>query len=272
LNRIRKLGCIAIACAGCLPQAAVSAFAQGTPGNVPPANQKPTDASSTDSSSPSSAPPHPANQAPAASQNAAETDFRCPRAADPRRRSNGCNQASFEWDQTLTLARGWEHVRKELKLIGITPTASYVGALQTNVTGGQDHVWSYAGQFTLGLSADFEELLRLKGLSAYVSFSWGTGSNLADTIRSSILPSTLYAPSYYLGEMYLQESLLQKRLTILAGRMAASDSFGALPAFTNYVTYGINPNLAPLTTNDDTFSGPPPGSQWGAQLAYLVTP
>jgi carbohydrate-selective porin OprB len=201
---------------------------------------------------------------------ASEADFKCKNPADPRRRRGECNDQVFTADETL--AKGWDRIRRQMQRIGLTPTASYTGALQTNVTGGNDRVYSYAGILSIGLSADFEELLRAKGLSAYVGFSWGTGSNLADPLNATILTSGLYAPSYYLGEMYLQQKLLQQKLTVLAGRLAASYAFADLPVFANYVTYGINPNPFSLGANDVTFFGPPPGTEWGVQASYLPTP
>jgi hypothetical protein len=159
-----------------------------------------------------------------------------------------------------------------MQRIGITPTASYVGVLQTNATGGRDQVWSYAGQLSLAFSVDFNELIKTPGLSAYLGISWGTGSSLASTLDSPILTSGLYAPSFYLGEMYLQQRLVRQKVTVLAGRLAAANTFAALPVFANYVNYGINPNPFSLGANDITFFGPPTGTEWGAQATYAVTP
>ncbi|HEX8818045.1 MAG TPA: carbohydrate porin [Terriglobales bacterium] len=209
-----------------------------------------------------------ANQS--ANQTNAEASFKCKNPADPRRRRGECNDQEFTLDETL--ARGWNELRREMQRIGITPTASYTGALQTNATGGHDQVWSYAGLLSLGFSADFEELLRAKGLSAYVGFSWGTGSYLSGSLNATIPTSGLYAPTYYLGEMYLQQKLLKQKLIILAGRIAASYGFASLPVYANYVTYGINPDPFSLGANDVTFYGPPPGIEWGAQISYLATP
>jgi len=205
-----------------------------------------------------------------ASQTSPDPTFKCRRPADPRRRQTGCNEHEFTVDETL--AGGWGKVRQAMQRIGITPTASYVGGLQTNVTGSRDQAWSYAGQLSLGFSADLGELIRARGLSAYVGISWGTGSNLAGSIDSVIATSGLYAPSFYLGEMYLQQKLMKDKVTVLAGRLAAGNTFAQLPVFANYVNYGINPGPFSLGANDFSFPGPPPGSEWGAQASYLVTP
>ena len=196
--------------------------------------------------------------------------FGCQQPANPHRRQQECNDAVFGLDETL--AGAWDPVRRAAQRIGLTLTGSYVGALQTNVTGGQHQVWSYAGQLSVAASADLNELIKAPGLSAYVGFSWGTGSNLGASLDSVILTSGLYAPSFYLGEMYLQQTLLRQKMTVLAGRLAAADAFATLPVFANYVNYGINPNPFSLGANDITFFGPPTGTEWGAQASYAVTP
>jgi carbohydrate-selective porin OprB len=211
-----------------------------------------------------------AQQTPAANPVATQPKFNCRHPANPHRRQRDCNDQEFGLDETL--AGGWSDIRREAQRIGITPTASYVGALQTNVTGGRDQVWSYAGQLSIAANVDFSELIKTPGLSAYVGISWGTGSNLAGSLNSPILTSGLYAPTFYLGEMYLQQRLLKKKLTVLAGRLAAANAFAALPVFANYVTYGINPNPFSLGENDETFFGPPTGTEWGAQATYVVKP
>ncbi len=206
---------------------------------------------------------------PAAPQpNANAADFKCPRVADPHRRSPDCNDQDFPLDETL--AGGWDVVRRAMKPLGIRPTASYIGGLQTNATGGSHQVWSYAGLLTLAVNIDLDESLRIPGLSAYADFSWGTGSYLAGSLDSPIPTSGLYAPSYYLGQMYLQQKLDRGKLTLLAGRLAAGNAFANLPAFSTFVNYGINPNPYSIGANDITFFGPPPGTEWGVQASYAV--
>jgi carbohydrate-selective porin OprB len=72
--------------------------------------------------------------------------------------------------------------------------------------------------------------------------------------------------------MYLQQRLLGQKMTVLAGRLAAANSFATLPAFADYVNYGIDPNPFSLGANDITFFGPPAGAEWGAQASYTLAP
>jgi porin len=205
-----------------------------------------------------------------ASPASSSTDLACRHPADPHRRRHYCNDAAFGLDETL--AGGWNEIRRAAMHIGLTPTASYIGALQTNVTGAQHQVWPYAGLLTFAVSADLKEISGIKGLSAYVGASWGTGGNLSASLGSAIPTSGLYAPSFYLGEMYLQQNFASRKITLLAGRLSAANSFASLPIFVNYVTYGINPNPYSLGANDVTFFGPPTGTEWAAQGTWTISP
>jgi len=194
----------------------------------------------------------------------------CPHSADPCRRHTGCKDEDFDWDEALS--KSWNGVRAKMRQLGLSPVLSYTGVLQTNVTGGPHQIWGYAGQLVAGLNVNLEKLLKIPGMSLYVGGSWGTGDNLSGSLHNLFPVNTLYAPSYYLGELYLQQTLLKNNLTMVVGRLAAANTFVTLPVLTNYVNYGINPNPYPLGGNDISFFGPPTGTEWGAQASYNVTP
>jgi len=194
----------------------------------------------------------------------------CPQPANPQRRHTSCKDVDYDWDEVLS--NEWKGIRSTLQKLGISPSLSYTGALQTNATGGPHQIWGYAGQLAGGLNVDLEKLLKIPGMSVYVGGSVGSGDNLSGSLQNIFPFNTLYAPSYYLGEMYLQQSLLKQNLTLIGGRIAASNTFATLPIFSNYVNYGINPNSGPLGVNDTTFYGPPAGTEWGAQATYNLTP
>ena len=194
----------------------------------------------------------------------------CQHPADPHRRHMGCKDEEFDWDETLS--KSWNGVRSEMRRLGLTPALSYTGVLQTNATGGPHQIWGYAGQLAGGLDMNLEKLLKIRGMSVYVGASWGTGDNLSGSLHNLFPVNSLYAPTYYLGEMYVQQTLLNKNLTLAAGRLGAANTFATLPVFVNYVNYGIDPNPYSLGANDITFLSPPSGTEWGAQAVYDVTP
>lgn len=115
-------------------------------------------------------------------------------------------------------------MRNILKKAGITPTLSYIGALQTNANGGTDQVWAYAGLLTVSFGFDLKQLVKIHGLSAYVDFSWGTGSDLTQTLHSSLPVNTIYSPGFYLGEMYLQQEFLDGNLTAWSAKYLRQSS------------------------------------------------
>lgn len=194
----------------------------------------------------------------------------CRHAADPHRRPIGCKDEELDWDETLTNA--WNGARSKMRALGITPTLSYTGVLQTNAAGGPHQMWSYAGQLVGGLDINLERSLKIQGMSIYVGVSWGTGGNLSGALNTLFPVNSLYAPSYYLGEMYLQQTLLNKRLTLVGGRLGPANTFAVLPVFNNYVNYGINPTPYSLGANDNSFFSPPAGTEWGALTTYDVSP
>lgn len=256
-----RMATVLVVVLGILLLASVSGSALGQQAPVAPQHDANPDAGP-------QAPSPPTTPQPSSTSN--PKNLNCPHPADPHRRHIGCKDEEFDWDETLS--QDWSGIRSRMRQLGISPSLSYAGALQTNATGGPHQIWSYAGQVVAGLSVDLEKLLKVPGLSVYVGGSWGTGSNLSGSLHNLFPVNSFYAPSYYLGEMYLQRMLLNKRLTLVGGRLAAANTFATLPVLANYVSYGMNPNPYPLGGNDISFFGPPTGTEWGAQAIYNATP
>jgi len=209
------------------------------------------------------------NQAPAPS-NTKQQKLNCQHPANPNKRRFGCKDEDFGWEETLTA--DWNGARAEAKKLGITPTASYYSALQTNASGGSHQMWGYTGQLTASLDFNFEKLLKIPGMSLYFSSAWGTGSNLTPTIDTVFPINPNYGVGAFIEETYLQQKLLKNDLTVSVGRLAASYTFAGLPVFDNYVSLAINPTPVSLISNDLSYTGPPPGLEWGAQAIYNITP
>ena len=116
---------------------------------------------------------------------------KCQHPADPLRRHAECIDEDFDWDETL--AGAWNGIRKRMREIGITPTMSYTGALQTNPSGGPHQVWSYAGQLVLGemyLQQTFsEKKLKLAGGRLAPSNSFAVLPVFANYVNYGINPN-----------------------------------------------------------------------------------
>jgi porin len=194
----------------------------------------------------------------------------CQHPANPLRRRFGCKDEDFDKEETLS--SDWKEARVQAKRLGITPSASYYAAVQANATGGTHQIWGYAGQLTTAVDINFEKLLKIPGMSEYFSNSWGTGSDLSANIDTVFPVNPDYAVGAYLGEIYLQQKFLDGNLTVAASRLAAECTFANLPVFYQYVSFAINPTPVSIVANDLTYTGPPPGLQWGAQAVYNITP
>src|SRR5215472_17464501 len=189
-------------------------------------------------------------------------------AADPYRRKFGCKDVHF--DTRETLFDDWRGARSALRDDGITPTASYVAAPQTNPGGHVPQEWNYNGQLSFSLDLDLQKTLTVPGLSFYVSAFDNSGGNLSGAINSTFAINTLYAPTFHLGEMYMQESLEDSHLLFAAGRIAPNALFATLPVPGNYVNGGFNANVGNMHVNDPAFIGPPPGVEWVSQIVYKI--
>ena len=248
-----------------------SAFAPAEQATDSAANPKPAAQSAPDPSAQSQTSDASTKQTPTpAPVSSKQRKLNCQHPADPTKRRFGCKDEDFHWEETLT--SDWNGARTESRKLGITPTGSYYSALQTNTSGGPHQIWGYTGQLTTALDFNFEKLLKIPGMSLYVSNTWGTGSNLTATIDSVFPVNPNYAVGAHLQEIYLQQKFLKDGLTVAVGRLAASYTFAGLPIFDNYVSLAINPTPVSLISNDVSYTGPPPGLEWGAQAIYNITP
>src|SRR5262249_27733633 len=188
--------------------------------------------------------------------------------ANPYKRKFGCKDVHFDTKETLS--GDWWGARSALRDDGITPTASHVAALQTNPGGHVPQEWSYNGQLSLSLDFDLHRILNVPGLSFYVSAVDNSGGNLSGAIDSTFAINTLYAPTFHLGEMYMQESLEDGRLLFAAGRIGSNYQFATIPVLGNYLNAGFNAQVSNIGINDPPFFGPPPGVEWGSQVVYKI--
>jgi porin len=199
----------------------------------------------------------------------AQTDrhLACSDPANPFRRYSECKHSDFDYFEE-TLLRHWAAGREALRAWGLTTTLGYTSSLLGNLSGGSNRALDYTGQLSAALDFNLEQLWRARGFFFHVDGSWGTGGNLSATIGNLMTVSELYAPSYYLGEMYFEQRLLNGRLILDAGRLAPGITFAFLPVYGRYLNSAFNPNPIALSLNDVAYSPLPPGTQWGAQVIY----
>ena len=225
-----------------------------------------------------SATAHGQASSPTSPSSSSHRSVRCSTPANPGGLYFECVGQPFDYIEE-TLSKDWGGLRTELSTLGITPTASYTTQLMGNPIGGQSQGFTYAGTLEASINWDLHKLVGIPGLSFNVGGAWSTGRNLsAEHIGNKATVQSAYtAPgngtnNLTLGEMYLQQQLLNDSLVIAAGRLAPQGTFATMPVFNNYLNAAINPAPGALVINDVTFASYPPGVEWGAQALYNVTP
>ncbi len=90
--------------------------------------------------------------------------------------------------------------------------------------------------------------------SLVISGADAAGSNLSDDIGNIFTASQAYVtPTMMFYELYWQQSLLDNALQFRLGRIAAGDTFAALPAFGLQVNGGINGNPLSVFLNSEFY-------------------
>ena len=113
-----------------------------------------------------------------------------------------------------------------------------------------------------------DTLAGLPGLSFYVEGGWSFGEDLGRKTGSIFSPAQAFTGrAVRLSRTYLQQDLLEDKLTFKIGRLATEDDFLSSPIYGEYVNAAINSvpgNILESTPGFTTF----PSTQWGASAVY----
>ena len=118
-------------------------------------------------------------------------------------------------------------VRKSLAESGVAIGGYYAAETFGNPTGGFKQGATYDGVLELHLNADLNKLGLWKGLCFYTdAFQIHGRSITADYVHSFVTVSNTEAtPATKLYELWLQQSLFNKRLSVRVGQLAADGDF-----------------------------------------------
>jgi porin len=164
----------------------------------------------------------------------------------------------------------WGGLRTDLEQSGIEVFGNYVVDLQALAHGGSSRggTWDYAGLMTLGIEMDLEKLAGVPGLSLLAEGAWASGEDLSSKVGGVFPPAQAFSGrSLRLARLYMQQSLLDEKLSLKIGRLTTADDFLASPIYGDYVSGAINdvPTSVPLSTPGFARS---PFTQWGAVASY----
>ena len=170
-----------------------------------------------------------------------------------------------DWLNGPSALGDWAGQRQSLEGRGVTIGGFSATALLGNATGGKRRSWTAANSTLVALDLDFDKLVGWSGFLIHAEGWWAGGNNLSDAGRIDNLfgVASTYTPNgLYLGQLYAEQDLFDRKLVLQIGRMATANNFASLPVAADYVSAAMNgvPVGLPINTVPFTQS---PASQWG---------
>jgi len=174
------------------------------------------------------------------------------------------------WDGDYALGN-WGGLRDTLKDDGVEFFAFYNAIIAGNPVGGKNATFAYADDFYFGTKLDLEKLVGWSGASLTVSGVNRDGHSIAPALGSIYDPMQLVGgQAIFLYGLFLEQKLLDDKLSIKIGRMGASDDFATSPLYGYYLSNGIDGNIRAVLF--DTRFSAYPFATWGARLRVDPTP
>jgi porin len=165
----------------------------------------------------------------------------------------------------------WSGLRDTLRDDGIEFFGFYNAIIAGNPVGGKASDFRYADDFYFGGKLDLENLVGWSGASVTVSGINRDGQSIQPSLGSQYDPMQLVGgQAVFLYGLFLEQKLLDDKISIKLGRMGASDDFATSPLYGYYLNNGIDGNIRAVLFNT-RFSAYPFAS-WGARLRIDPTP
>jgi porin len=146
-----------------------------------------------------------------------------------------------------TIAATWEAIRREAAARGVEVSAVYDGEGLVNATGGVRNGAAYLGNLRLQLTVDGERLLGWPGVTFFLQGLGTHGGHPSRFVGDAQGVSNLEAPQgWQLYEVWLQQNLLDNRVSALVGRYDINSEFYRLQSATLFLngSFGIGPEFS----------------------------
>ena len=167
----------------------------------------------------------------------------------------------------------WGGLRDRLFNSGVEVFGFYNSILNGNVSGGTHprHA-TYVDDAWLGVKFNLEKLFGWRGGLFVVSGINRNGDDLTAKYIGSIFSTqqSVGGQRPFLYQVYLQQKLLDERLTLKLGRFGASDDFNTSPFYGYSLNNGINGDIRNVLFN--TRFSAYPFAVWAAALFYDPSP
>src|SRR6266446_871266 len=161
----------------------------------------------------------------------------------------------------------WFGLRPGVEDQGITPTLTFVTDIAGNVTGGKNQGISHADNLGLDLLFDLDKLVGLKGGSFLVSMSQRSGTSLSSEHVGNVfaIQQVYGGQTFHLVDVAYQQKLLDDRVELRLGRIAAGDDFLVSPYNWLFMQNGLDGNPVGIFFNAPGMTAYP-NATWGTRL------
>jgi porin len=177
----------------------------------------------------------------------------------------------------LTLPRAhllgdWFGLIPKLEEKGITPTLTYVTDIAGNATGGESRGVAYADNIGLDLLFDLDKLVSLDGGSFLISMSQRDGESLSKKRVGNVftIQQDYGGQTFHLIDVAYQQKLLDDRVELRIGRIAAGDDFLVSVYDYLFMQNGFDGNPVGIFFNSPGMTAYP-NATWGARLKIRPT-
>ena len=166
----------------------------------------------------------------------------------------------------------WAGVRTSLEARGITPTLTFVMDALGNPTGGMRQGFRQASNLGLDVQFDLDKLFGLGGASFDVSFSERFGSSLSKEDIGNVfsVQQVFGGETERLVNLAYQQRLLDDRVVVRVGRIAAGDDFLVSPYNYVFVQNAFDGNPVGVFFNAPGMSAYPTAT-WGGVVTARPT-
>jgi porin len=166
----------------------------------------------------------------------------------------------------------WDGLRSQLENKGFVPTLSFVTNIAGNPVGGKDQGVTHADNLGLDLLFNLDKLIGLNGGSFLVSMSQRSGSSLSKEYIGNVftVQQVFGGQTFHLIDVAYQQELLDERVELRLGRIAAGDDFLVSPYNYLFMQNGFDGNPVGIFFNSPGMTAYP-NATWGARLKVKPT-
>jgi porin len=162
----------------------------------------------------------------------------------------------------------WNCLREELANDGVTFGSTFTADVLGDVYGGMKQGARYDHSMGWDVNFDLERFVGLEGTQFHISGLWRQGQNLSRAVVGNDLTcSTIFGNEQFrFYFLYLEKDLLDKRLNIRAGRIAAGDDFASSPLYGTFVSNAVDG--VPISIPINMFFSVYATATWGARAKF----